>query len=77
MTATRIEDEDLELLKEAALLYLDQTSQLALVKQKCENYINNKEVSITVRANYRIWYSFTRFGNIFFCFTFYNLWRLK
>ena len=47
MTATRIEDEDLQLLKEAALHYLDQTSQLVLVKQKCENYISNKEASTT------------------------------
>ncbi len=44
-TLPRIDEETLQLLKEAALLYIDQTSQLDLIKQQCEECVNNKEVS--------------------------------
>ncbi|XP_072040224.1 minichromosome maintenance domain-containing protein 2-like isoform X2 [Amphiura filiformis] len=42
-SGSAVDEEELQLLKEAALVYLDQTSQLPLIKQRCEEYIHNKE----------------------------------
>ena len=40
------DEEDVQRLKEAALTYLDQTSQLSWLKERCAQYGDNKEVSL-------------------------------